>query len=452
MINITQLDPAQAWSLYQPESPDGWTLRQAAHLYRRGGFSANREQLEQALTLNPGEAVHQLLNSAEESVSQYETLAKTMLATGNANNLSAWWMYRLLQTADPLREKMTIFWHGHFATSAEKVTDPQLMYHQNQLLRSNALEDFGSLLHDISRDPAMLLYLDSATNRKAHPNENFAREIMELFCLGEGNYTEQDIRELARCFTGWEVRANRFRFNRYQHDKGEKNIFGQSGEFDGDAGVDLVLAHPAGPEFICRKLVKFLVVDEPVPSVDLIAPLARQFRENGLQIGPIVERILSSKLFFSNDAIGRKIRSPIEFSVGLLQSLEVTTNYFELSKRLADLGQKLFFPPNVKGWDGGRTWVNSSTLLARANLVQDLLDREETRFAGGGMTDLCDKHELHRPTEIVDWLQTMLLADELSPEVRSGLVRELESGTDPRERRLRQVVYLMCTLPEFQLG
>ncbi|MCH5377352.1 MAG: DUF1800 domain-containing protein, partial [Planctomycetes bacterium] len=431
---------------------EGWTLRQAAHLYRRGGFAAESGQLKQALEGSPGDAVTQLMQASEVSASQYETLAKSMLATGNAANLTAWWMYRLLQTADPLREKMTLFWHGHFATSAEKVTDPNLMYQQNQLLREYALGEFGTLLHEISRDPAMLLYLDSATNRKAHPNENYAREVMELFCLGEGNYTEEDIRELARCFTGWEVRANRFRFNRYQHDSGEKTIFGNTGDFDGDTGVDLVLAQPSGPEFICGKIVKFFVADEPQPTAELVAPLARQFRENGLQIGPVVQRILSSNYFFSDQIAGRKVRSPVEFTVGLLRALEGTTNYFELSRRLDDLGQRLFFPPNVKGWDGGRTWINSSTLLARANLVRDLLDREETRFAGGGLTDLCDKHELRRPAEVVDWLQSMLLAVSLSPDVRSALIRELESGAEPRERRLREVVYLMCTLPEFQLS
>ncbi|MBD3675441.1 MAG: DUF1800 domain-containing protein [Planctomycetaceae bacterium] len=444
-----QIDPQWAWS---PVQPDEWTLRKAAHLYRRGGFSASAEQLSQATRLTPHEAVRGLIEATEESTTQYETLANSVLATGNADNLTAWWMYRLLHTAAPLREKLTLFWHGHFATSAEKVTDSQLMYQQNVLLREHALGNFGALLHEISRDPAMLLYLDSASNRKAHPNENYAREIMELFCLGEGNYTEQDIRELARCFTGWEVRAKRFRFNRYQHDNGEKTIFGQTGDFSGDDGIDLVLAQPSGPEFLCTKLVKFFVADEPSPSTELIAPLAQEFRDSGLQIRSVIDRILNSNYFFSEQVIGRKVRSPVEYAVGLLRTLEGSTNFYDLAARLDDLGQKLFFPPNVKGWEGGRTWINSSTLLARANLVRDLLDREETRFAGGGMVDLCDKHELKSPAEVVDWLQANLLAVELSPDVRSGLVRKLESGTEPRERRLRQVVYLICTMPEFQLS
>ena len=284
-----------------------------------------------------------------------DSLATATLATGDVKKLSAWWAYRMLSTPAPLLEKLTLFWHGHFATSAAKVEDAKLMFAQNNLLREHALGDFGALLLEISRDPAMLVYLDSASNRKAHPNENYAREIMELFCLGEGNYTEKDIRELARCFTGWEIRREKFRFNRYQHDTGSKNVLGESGEFGGEKGVEIVAGQDAAPLFIAMKLVKFFVMEEPQPTDDLLSPLAQELRDNDMQIAPVVKRILSSNLFFSNLSIGRKVRSPVEFAVGFLRSLEGSTNSYELAEQLNTLGQGLLYPPSVKGWDGGRT-------------------------------------------------------------------------------------------------
>ncbi len=192
-----------------------------------------------------------------------DALAEATLAGGDPTKLSAAWVYRLLYTPNQLLEKTTLFWHGHFATGAEKVKDARMMWNQNQLLREHALGNFGDLVHQISQDPAMLIYLDSAINRKAHPNENFARELMELFCLGEGNYSESDVLELARCFTGWEIKNKKFRKNRYQHDSDEKTVLQQSGDFDGEDGVRIVLEQPAAERFLARKLYRFFVSDEP---------------------------------------------------------------------------------------------------------------------------------------------------------------------------------------------
>ena len=222
------------------------------------------------------------------------------------------------------------------------------MLTQNELLRSFAFGDFSKLLLEISRDPAMLVYLDSATNRKSHPNENYAREIMELFCLGEGNYTETDIRELARCFTGWEIRRDEFRFNRYQHDDGKKTIMNQTGEFGGEEGVKIVLEQKSAPEFIATKLVRFFVMDEPSPTVELIAPLAKELRESGMTIQPVLRKILTSNLFYSPHSVGRKVRSPVELAIGLLRSLEGTTNTFDLAEEMLTLGQGLLYPPSVR--------------------------------------------------------------------------------------------------------
>jgi uncharacterized protein (DUF1800 family) len=361
---------SEAWSPYTGP----WDRARAAHLMRRAGFGGTVDAL---VKLTPAEAVASLAAVDEKFEAVMDSMAQTLLATGDPRKLSAWWLYRMIATPSPLRDKAALFWHGHFATSAAKVTAAALMYQQNRLLRRHALGRFDALVQEISRDPAMLLYLDSATNRKAHPNENYARELMELFCLGEGNYTEKDIREIARAFTGWEVRRDAFRFNAGRHDGGAKTFFGKTGAFGGEDAVRIVLEQPAAARFIAGKLVRFFVFDEPAPSEGLLEPLAEDLRQDW-DVGRVVTRILVSNLFY--ESIGRKVRSPVEMAVGLLRALQGTTDTQALAGELDQLGHALFYPPNVKGWDGGRTWINTSTLVARANLVRGIVTHPKTRF------------------------------------------------------------------------
>jgi uncharacterized protein (DUF1800 family) len=452
---VLQVDPAWAWEAWEPTAEQSWTRREAAHLYRRAGFAARSADLDRATTQSPAELVNELVFGSAGSpaaAGEIDELAQASLAAGNPRRLSAWWLYRMATSDRPLREKMTLFWHGHFATSAEKVADAKLMYGQNELLRRHALGNFGTLLHEISRDPAMLVYLDSATNRKAHPNENYAREIMELFALGEGAYREQDIRELARCFTGWEIRRGAYRFNRYQHDAGEKTILGQTGAFAGDDGVDIVLAQRAAPRFLVRKLIRYFVCDEPAAGDDLVEPLADQLRADGLELAPTIARILSSRLFFSPESMGCKVRSPVELGVGLLRAFEGTTNFLELARRLAECGQELFYPPNVKGWDGGRTWINSSTLLARTNLIGELLSSDKTRFGGDSLETYLAAHAPAGGEAVVDWLAELLLARPLPEPVRLQLQAQWEKAPADRGQSWRELVFSLCALPEMQLS
>ncbi len=249
---IGGVDPAWAWQPYRPTDDHPWDHRLASHLYRRAAFGVNVATLDAATHRDCGEIVDELFGASpdalkgdEAAMSIANSLAEATLARNDPKRLAAAWVYRMVTTPRPLREKATLFWHGHFATSADKVDDAKLMWRQNQLIREHALGDFSALTQAVAKDPAMLIYLDSAINRKAHPNENFARELMELFCLGEGNYTETDVQELARCFTGWEIKNERFRKNRYQQDAGSKRLLGQSGEMDGEQAIDVVLRQPA---------------------------------------------------------------------------------------------------------------------------------------------------------------------------------------------------------------
>jgi uncharacterized protein (DUF1800 family) len=451
---LTDADPREAWLPYEPASGT-LSRREAAHLVRRAGFGAPAAQLDELAKLGPADATRQLLEPgprAAEFDQEMHRFAQLALATNSPEQLSGWWLHRMRHTPAPLLEKTTLFWHGHFATSGEKVRDARLLLAQNELFREHALGSFEALVRGIARDPAMLLYLDSATNRKTHPNENFAREVMELFCLGVGRYSEQDIQELARCFTGWEIQHGAFKFNQYQHDYGSKTVLGRTAKMDGDEGLAVILEQPATPEFLCTKLVRYFVADEDDIPAELIAPLAEKFRTSGLTVAPVVETILTSRLFYSDLAIGRKIRSPVELAIGLLSSLETSGNMVQLSQKLKDLGQMVFFPPNVKGWAGGRTWINSSTLLGRANLVRALLENGDAKFGGTTLDAYFARLNLKTGNDIVAYLSDVLLAVPIPAEASQGLATEIDRRGAKDAAALKRVVHVLASLPEFQLA
>ncbi len=462
--DIGAIDPAWAWSPFEPSDERPWARRLAAHLCRRAGFGATSQELDDLIERSPVDIARAVVRNAKEASRtdpENDPLATAMLATGNSRNLAAWWLYRMLNSnwegdrassTSPLLEKLTLFWHGHFATGADKVADAEMMFAQNRLLRRHALGDFGAMTQQISRDPAMLIYLDSTTNRKAHPNENYAREIMELFCLGEGNYTERDIQELARCFTGWEVRRKKFRFNRYQHDTGTKTILGETGAFSGEEGVDVILKQKALPRFIASKLIRFFVFDEPTAPEHLIEPLAKQLRESDLNIAPVVERIFASNIFYSPLAVGRKVRSPVELGIGLLRCLNGSSNLDRVAQHLDDIGQAVFYPPNVQGWDGGRSWINTSTLLGRSNLVGELLRHEATRFDGQTLETLAKKNDASSPEKLIAWLDELLLAVPLDDSAKRELLAFAEQTTGDPSRRIAKLIQTLSTVPQFHLA
>ena len=445
--SLDSVDPGWAWSPYVPTDDRPWDALQASHLLRRAGFGPNWSQLQEALSAGPQTTVASLLAGGELTKTFYRDsrqMLEPLLATGNMANLPAWWLHTMLHSPHPLLEKMTLFWHGHFATSAAKVNSVHLMADQNRLLRRHALGSFRSLLTESARDPAMLIWLDSATNHKTRPNENYAREVMELFCLGIGQYSERDIKEAARAFTGWEVRRERFYFNASQHDRGLKRVLGQQGNFDGDGVIGILLDQPAAARFIVRKLFRYLVSDVAVPSDALLEPLVKQFARD-YDIAGLLETMLGSNLFFSPHAIGQKVKSPVELAVGLLHALERTTNMLSLAAELRRLGQGLFYPPNVKGWHGGADWINSATLLGRANLVALLVADD----GGASIGRLIVRHAPRSLEDQVQWLLGLVVAIELPPAVRVELVRIARQAAD--SDRWTRVVQGIAALPEFQL-
>lgn len=453
---IEQIDPEVAWAPWKPSDAQPWNRQRVCLLWRRAGLGASERQIQQSLKLNPQQVVDSFFesdldnNQLAKFSADSAALASSVRAAGDMAKLSAWWLHRLLNSPTPLLEKLTLFWHGHFATGSDKVQDAELMFQQNEVFRKFAVGDFRELVHLISKDPAMLIYLDSVTNRKAHANENFARELMELFCLGEGNYSESDVQSLARCFTGWEIRRKQFRFNSYQHDETEKQLLGATGIFSGEQAIDVVLKQPAMPRFIVGKLFQFFLCDEPAPPQQLLTPLEKTFAKANFSIEPVVRKILGSNLMLSGWSVGRRVRSPVELTVELLRGLEGNTNLIKLATALKRLGQSLFNPPNVKGWPGGRSWINSSTLIGRANLVFDLLNDPTSSFAGGSLVKLTQQLKVADPDKWVRWIDSTLLAVPMTSSERDQLLANIRSLD--QESMMKRALIEISALPRMHLS
>jgi len=289
-------------------------------------------------------------------------------------NLNMFWMHEMVNTAAQLREKMAFFWHGHFACRNLNV-----FYQQGLLdvLRRNALGNFGTMLKEVSRSAAMLNFLNNQQNRKDHPNENFARELMELFTMGRGNYTEHDIKEAARAFTGWGSNLKgEFQFRRFQHDFGSKTVLGRTGNFDGEEVLDILLEEKQTARYISGKIYKFLVNEQP--ESEKVEWLADRFYKNNYDITKLLEDIFTSEWFYDEKNVGSKIKSPVELLVGIQRMLPMKLENEEALMILQRvLGQLLFYPPNVSGWPGGKAWIDSSSLMMRMRIPKLIDDTDE---------------------------------------------------------------------------
>lgn len=289
-------------------------------------------------------------------------------------NLNMYWMHEMVNTASQLREKMAFFWHGHFACRNLNV-----FYQQGLLdvIRRNALGNFGDLLKEVSKSAAMLNFLNNQQNRKDHPNENFAREVMELFTLGRGNYAEQDIKEAARAFTGWGANIKgEFQFRKFQHDTGSKTILGNTGNFEGDDVLDILLKEKQTARFISKKVYRFFVNEKT--DDNKVEWLADRFYKSNYDIGKLMEDIFTSDWFYDEKNIGAQIKAPVELLVGIQRMLPMKLNSDEALMLLQRvLGQLLFYPPNVAGWPGGKNWIDSSSLMMRMRIPKMINDADE---------------------------------------------------------------------------
>lgn len=366
---------------------------EARHLLVRTGFGANFDELNRYSKLSYEKAVDQLLESVNEELAtqppawlqkpivKNDKKIKNMLPEQKKAmrkkrkqqelELKGWWVAEMANTESPLTEKMVLFWHNHFTSSLKKVKQPVLLYRQNELFRKHALGNYKELVHAISKDPAMLGYLDNYKSRKKSPNENFARELLELFTLGEGNYSEQDIKQAARAFTGWSVdrKTGKYIFRKNWHDAGDKKFLGEQGKLDGDDVIEIIFEQPDVATLLVNKLW-FEFVSETPDKVE-IQRLANHFRANNFEIKPLMRELLLSKPFRSPSNYARLVKSPLDYIVGTLRMLEIpVANGRAAAFASAHLGQSVFDPPNVKGWPGGKDWITSSSLLTRQQLLE----------------------------------------------------------------------------------
>ncbi|MCA8831833.1 DUF1800 domain-containing protein [Hymenobacter pini] len=381
------------------------------------------------------------------------------------------WLQRMATSPAQLREKLTLFWHGHFAC---RVRRPDAALHLNNTIRQLALGKFGDLLLAVSKEPAMLQFLNNQQNRKQHPNENFAREVMELFTLGRGHYSETDVKEAARAFTGWGYDGQgAFVFREKQHDDGSKTFLGRTGNFRGEDVLSIILEQPACAEFITTKLYRFFVND--VPNPQHIGPLAQAFFRSGYDIKALLEQMFSAEWFYDAANVGTRIKSPVELLVGIKRTLGLQlVDDKPLIVFQKALGQTLFEPPNVAGWPGGRNWIDSSSLLYRLQLPSVLLKNAEFSVAlkqdendiapNLSRADRTFQQPVKTtvrlapvqallaktpPAQQAAQLGQFLLQTPLRPDNLTLIQQAADKA--PAEGRLRTMVTALLSLPEYQL-
>ena len=442
-----------------------WNYDTAAHLLRRTGFGAPRAEVEKALRMGQEDAVEQALRFKPSG-------ARFRSRKRGTYGMQRWWALRMLHAKAPLAEKLTLFWHNHFATSDAKVENMDLMSQQNALFRSMGAGRFEDLLLAVSRDPAMMIWLDNIYNVKGSPNENYAREIMELFSLGvlneqgEENYSQQDVVDAARAFTGWSIggRRTRFEFHDYDHDYGTKSVLGMTGNLDGTDVVRLLANHPQCGRWISNRLWTFFAHPDPAPAV--IDAMALTYAQNDTAILPVLRTMLLRDEFYTPQAMAAQVSSPVEFVLGTLRALGGRTNGEDLPYWLGIVGQDLFFPPNVAGWPGGLAWMNSVTRMRRFEWAYELaMARGRDRRLSVPVEDLLKGLPKDADTgDVVDAVLRAVGPIRLTVSGRSALVDYMEDdgegGTvpfDPTDRdavdlKVRGLVGLALTLPEAHLG
>jgi len=441
------------------------------HLLRRAGFGTTLQERSYYNKLGFDGTLNELLHPEKVKEDALEKLIyEQNLDFTDIGDLRRWWIYRMMFTKRPLLEKLTLFWHGHFATSnAGKINNPYLMYQQNLTFRTLGLGNFQNLLMAVSKDPAMIIWLDNQQNTKNKPNENYAREVMELFTMGIGNYSEGDVKEAARAFTGWEA-PNGYYFNRKQHDPGAKTFLGQTGNFSGEDIVRILAAKPETAKFLSRKLIVYFCMDRPDdPFVERVADSYLQSKQD---IRTVMHTIFTSDEFRSEKAYHTKIKSPAEFVIGTLKTLEVDKIDADLPAVLARMGQNLFEPPNVKGWDGGMTWIATDTLMERFNFAARISSQ---RFdAKDGYINpevLASQYAKNSTRDMVDYFLGRLVDEDVPDSARKELMTYVAAGVNGEpgkaapnakivaapdaktvEMKMRGLLHLIMTLPSYQLA
>jgi uncharacterized protein (DUF1800 family) len=487
-----------------------WTRRDARHLLSRAGFGGSPDEIEKLYGMGREGAVDFLLSPKEEigafpmpewvdmeaareqlmdmmdarKERMSDEKGKTPEQVAEARRKMAkelrrelqkqgveaqgWWFRRILKTEAPLREKMTLFWHDHFATSFQKVKRPIFLMKQNDLFRRNAFGSFKSLTQEVVRDPAMMLYLDTQRSDKASPNENFAREVMELFTLGEGNYTEMDVKEAARAFTGYRLNPlnGKVAQSERRWDEGEKTIFGEKGKFNGTDVVKLIFRKEQCADFMAAKVWEYFV--EEGADEKVVKFLGEVLRKADYEMKPMLRAVFLSEEFYAESVVGMQIKSPVQYLVQMLKELEVKDVPFGFAiQGQTQLGQVLFMPPNVAGWDWGKAWINTNTLLVRYNLAGALTKGGMDEGQGGKMIKRGGMRQVANPDfekiaanekradveGLVDMLIGRFFGAGVPEKAKKSFVEyaQTKAGVSFTDKELGELCHLMMSTPYYQL-
>lgn len=456
----------------------------AAHLLRRAGWGGSAAQIAEFAALDRETAADRLLNF--ESVDNAALDAKIAAANFNLTtpgrgldgkrpplirDMSRWWLYRMSYSQKPLEERMTFIWHGLLTTQQSQIgfQRSKQMITQNELFRTHALGQYDVLLKAVSKDPAMMTYLNTVDSTKEHPNENYARELMELYSMGEGNYTENDVRESARAFTGWRLTPPTkvqppaglsekerdeyldqlwgayepaFVLNTKLHDSGSKTFLGQTGNWGGDDIVDIIMKQPATARFITKRLFSEFAYRDPDPAT--IDRLVEVWNSSNHNVKAVVRAILTSDEFYSRRAYRALVRSPLEFMVGAVRGLEVESDWLTVEQSAAGMDQRLYEPPSVAGWPGGEVWLSSGTFFGRVNFLDATLFPKNKAVAIPSLSSQATAEAT------VDEALRRLVDDDIAPEARQSIYAYARTITNPQERAAA-VAYLVLASPEYQL-
>jgi uncharacterized protein (DUF1800 family) len=453
-----------------------WTRDAAAHLSRRAGFGGTPAEIDGLYARGLEGAVSYLVDYDAVSLDAYESsLAARGYNLQRLSGLQQWFLDRMAFSPRPLEEKMTYFWNLHWTSGIAKVRGETLLLNQNKTERQYAMARFDDLVVKISQDPAMLVWLDNATNRVGRPNENYARELMELFCLGIGYYTEEDVRELARALTGWTV-ANYNRDTEYNaatfvdrpqfHDNGSKTILGQTGNFDGYDAIDIILnltdsAGSVSGRFLGSKLWAFFAgTYAPEPVVDA---LQQVYASSGHSVREVIRAIFLDPEFYEAHTVKTWVRSPVEYAVASVRMLEATSDFSAAANALPGMGQVLFNPSDAKGWDWGTSWMNTGSLFARVALANTLATNRGSTGTWFDPAEILAGADASTAESVVDRVAGRLHVADVSPDIRASWIDYMNRNDDGTlgtwtntaanvDKKVRGLVHVLLTSPTFQLA
>lgn len=479
---------------FQPSGSNPWDRVKAAHLLNRAGFGGTPQEVTRLAGMRFEAAVEELLNSDSvqdapvpgidftEIHRMYEALLRLRQSRADERTIRQAaqeirranvrkfqeirqdWVLRMIQTDRPVQEKMVLFWHGHLVSGFPDTRVAEHMSMQLGLFRRMATGNFRDLILAISRDPAMLQYLDNNSNRKGKPNENYARELLELFTMGIGSYTEADVKESARAFTGWTFALNDFVFRREWHDDGTKTFLGRTGNWDGTDIINIIFEQPATARFLPRLLFEFFAYQEPEEMI--VEELAGIFRRSNWEVKPVLRTIFLSEPFYSKRAMRTQVKSPVQLVIGAARAAGAAIPPLALVRAMDLMGQALLYPPSVGGWPMGKGWINTATILLRYNFSNLLLNGAMPGVGGGrrataGRVDhLVEAGKVKSAGDVIDQLVDRFIQAPLDARRKWGLLRAFGTNRDDTpltvdgpsfQNQLRSAVHLIMSMPEYQV-